>query len=113
MNKALITGVNGPGGAFLAQFLLSCGYCVIGTLCDANSGKIHMLSEVGNDEKVSVISMSLNDYRSVLNVLSLTQPNEIYNLVRQSSVNLSFEQPVEILQSISTGPLNLLEAFRF
>jgi GDPmannose 4,6-dehydratase len=57
--------------------------------------------------------MALNDFRSVLQVLTKIQPDEIYNLAGQSSVGLSFEQPVETLESITTGTLNLLEAIRF
>ena len=57
--------------------------------------------------------MSLTDFRSVLQVLTKIQPDEVYNLAGQSSVGLSFEQPVETLESIATGTLNLLEAIRF
>lgn len=57
--------------------------------------------------------MALNDFRSVLQALTKVQPDEIYNLAGQSSVGLSFDQPVETLESISVGTLNLLEAIRF
>jgi GDPmannose 4,6-dehydratase len=57
--------------------------------------------------------MSLNDFRSVIQTLTKVQPDEIYNLAGQSSVGLSFDQPVETLESIATGTLNLLEAIRF
>ena len=57
--------------------------------------------------------MSLTDFRSVLQVLTKIQPDEIYNLAGQTSVGLSFGQPVETLESIATGTLNLLEAIRF
>ena len=57
--------------------------------------------------------MAMNDFRSVLHVLDKSRPNEVYNLAGQSSVSLSFEQPVETLESISTGTLNLLEGIRF
>ena len=57
--------------------------------------------------------MSLTDFRSVLQVLTRSQPDEVYNLAGQTSVGLSFEQPVETLESIATGTLNLLEAIRF
>jgi GDPmannose 4,6-dehydratase len=62
---------------------------------------------------VEVISMAVNDFRSVLQVLAKVRPQEIYNLAGQSSVSLSFEQPVETLESISGGTLNLLEGIRF
>jgi GDPmannose 4,6-dehydratase len=113
MKKALITGIGGQDGAYLAQFLLARGYSVIGTSRDAQSGSHHNLTALGIDGKVSIESMALNDYRSVLQVLAKTRPDEIYNLAGQSSVSLSFEQPVETLESISTGTLNLLEGIRF
>ena len=57
--------------------------------------------------------MALNDFRSVLNVIKKTNPDEIYNLAGQSLVGLSFDQPVETLESVATGTLNVLKAIRF
>jgi GDPmannose 4,6-dehydratase len=71
------------------------------------------LDRLGIRRRVEVTSMALNDFRSVLQVLARVVPQEIYNLGGQSSVGLSFEQPVETLESISIGTLNLLEALRF
>lgn len=113
MKTALICGVGGQDGAYLAQFLLARGYRVFGTSRDAQSGRNHNLATLGVQANVSVESMALNDFRSVLQVLAKVRPNEIYNLAGQSSVNLSFDQPVETLESISTGTLNLLEGIRF
>jgi GDPmannose 4,6-dehydratase len=113
MKTALICGVGGQDGAYLAQFLLARGYHVIGTSRDAQAGRHHNLAALGIERNVSIESMALNDFRSVLQVLTKTRPNEIYNLAGQSSVSLSFEQPVETLESISTGTLNLLEGIRF
>jgi len=113
MKTALICGVSGQDGAYLAQFLLARGYRVIGTSRDAQSGSHRNLTTLGIDAFIGIESMSLNDFRSVLQVLTKVQPDEIYNLAGQSSVSLSFEQPVETLESISTGTLNLLEAIRF
>ena len=113
MTTALITGITGQDGAYLARFLLGRGYRVFGTSRDAQSGTRDNLAALGIDGQVAIESMALNDFRSVLQVLSKTRPNEIYNLAGQSSVSLSFEQPVETLESISTGTLNLLEGIRF
>jgi GDPmannose 4,6-dehydratase len=113
MKTALICGVSGQDGAYLAQFLLTRGYRVIGTSRDAQSGSHRNLIALGIEGNVSIESMALNDFRSVLQVLAKTRPNEIYNLAGQSSVSLSFEQTVETLESISTGTLNLLEGIRF
>jgi GDPmannose 4,6-dehydratase len=111
--RALICGISGQDGTFLAEFLLRQGYQVFGTSRDAQISSFANLVALGIKGKVSLTSMVLTDFRSVLQVLSKTAPDEIYNLAGQSSVGLSFEQPVETLESIATGTLNLLEAVRF
>lgn len=114
MNKtALITGVSGQDGALLARLLLQKGYRVIGTSRDAQASSFANLSAIGIREDVEVQSMSLTDFRSVLNVIDRAKPDEIYNFAGQSSVGLSFEEPVETLHSIAIGTLNLLEVIRF
>jgi GDPmannose 4,6-dehydratase len=113
MKTALICGVGGQDGAYLAQFLLRKGYRVVGTSRDAQAGRHENLRYLGIDKDCDVMSMALNDFRSVLQVLAKARPDEIYNLAGQSSVGLSFEQPVETLESISSGTLNLLEGIRF
>ena len=110
---ALICGISGQDGAYLAQLLLSKGYRVIGTARDAQMSSFSNLVSLGIRDQVTVTSMAINDFRSVLQVLSRHEPAEVYNLAGQSSVGLSFEQPVEALESISVGTLNLLEAVRF
>lgn len=111
--RALICGVGGQDGAYLARLLLSKGYRVVGTSRDAQMGPHENLRQLGIAADVNVVSMALNDFRSVLQVLAQVRPDEVYNLAGQSSVSLSFEQPVETLESISTGTLNLLEGIRF
>ncbi len=111
--RALICGVSGQDGAYLARFLLEKGYEVHGTSRDAEVRIFGNLARLGIDERVTRHSMASNDFRSVLQVLARVAPDEIYNLSGQSSVGLSFEQPVETLESISMGTLNLLEAMRF
>ena len=113
MKKALICGVSGQDGAYLSQLLLEKGYEVYGTSRDAQISSFRNLQQLGIREKIHFESMSLNDFRSVLQVLIKIEPDEIYNLAGQSSVGLSFQQPVETLESISVGTLNLLEAIRF
>ena len=113
MKKALIIGISGQDGAYLANFLLQKGYSVIGASRDAQVSTFASLKKLGIRDKVDVVSMSLNDFRSVLQVLSNIKPYEIYNLAGQSSVGLSFEHPVETFESISIATLNLLEAIRF
>jgi GDPmannose 4,6-dehydratase len=111
--KALISGISGQDGAFLAQLLLEKGYEVHGTARDAQMATFSNLQRLGMNDQITFHSMALNDFRSVLQVLTKVEPDEIYNLAGQSSVGLSFEQPVETLESISVGTLNLLEAIRF
>mgnify|MGYP001202572570 CR=1 FL=1 len=111
--KALICGVSGQDGAYLSRFLLAKGYEVHGTARDAQMATFYNLVKLGIRDQITVHSMALNDFRSVLQVLANVQPDEIYNLAGQSSVGLSFDQPVETLESISVGTLNLLEAIRF
>jgi len=113
MKKALICGVSGQDGAYLAQLLLNQGYTVCGTSRDAQISPFQNLVYLGIKDQVKLESMSLTDFRSVLQVLTKIQPDEIYNLAGQTSVGLSFGQPVETLESIATGTLNLLEAMRF
>lgn len=111
--KALISGISGQDGAYLARLLLEKGYQVYGTARDAQVTSFHNLKILGIRQDVNLFSMALNDFRSVLQTLSKVQPDEIYNLAGQSSVGLSFEQPVETLESLAVGTLNLLEAMRF
>lgn len=111
--KALICGVSGQDGAYLAQLLLSKGYEVIGTSRDAQTASFGNLSRLGIAGRVRLESMATHDFRSVLQVLKKVESDEIYNLSGQSSVGLSFDQPVETLDSMISGTLNLLEVIRF
>ena len=113
MKRALICGISGQDGSLLARLLLQKGYEVFGTSRDAELSRFENLLYLGIRDKVIVQSMALNDFRSVLQVLKEVQPTEIYNLAGQTSVALSFQQPVETLESIASGTLNLLEAIRF
>lgn len=111
--KALICGVSGQDGAYLSRLLIGKGYDVYGTARDSQIASFSNLIKLGIRDQIKLHSMALNDFRSVLQVLACIQPDEIYNLAGQSSVGLSFDQPVETLESISVGTLNLLEAIRF
>lgn len=113
MKRALICGVGGQDGSLLAKLLLSKGYAVYGTSRDAQVSRFDNLLQMGIRQDVEVVSMAVNDFRSVLQVISNVRPDEIYNLAGQSSVGLSFEQPVETMESIALGTLNILEAMRF
>lgn len=111
--KAMICGVSGQDGAYLARSLLNKGYEVYGTSRDAQMASFANLVRLGIKDQVHLESVSLTDFRSVLQALMKAQPDEVYNLAGQSSVGLSFQQPVETHESIALGTLNLLEAIRF
>ncbi|MCJ7684876.1 MAG: GDP-mannose 4,6-dehydratase [Desulfobacteraceae bacterium] len=110
---ALIFGISGQDGSYLSKLLLTKGYRVVGSSRDAQINRFSNLIRLNIREQVEVESASLNDFRSVLQVLKKVRPDEVYNLAGQSSVGLSFDQPVESFESISIGTLNLLEAIRF
>lgn len=111
--RALICGISGQDGAYLARLLLDKDYEVWGTSRDAQMSGFRNLEVLGVRQHVQLESMALNDFRSVLKVLAKARPDEVYNLSGQSSVALSFEQPVETLESITVGTLHLLESIRF
>lgn len=113
MRRALICGVSGQDGAYLARFLLENGYEVWGTSRDAQAAGFANLKHLEIYGRVNTLSMAVNDFRSVLQTIAFSEPDEVYNLSGQSSVGLSFEQPVETLESIAMGTLNILEAIRF
>jgi GDPmannose 4,6-dehydratase len=111
--RALICGISGQDGAYLAELLLEKGYQVWGTSRDAQMASFNGLKQQNILNKINILSMAPNDFRSVLMAISRSEPDEIYYLAGQSSVGLSFDQPVETLESITIGTLNLLEAIRF
>jgi GDPmannose 4,6-dehydratase len=110
---ALITGISGQDGAYLAQLLLKKGYAVFGTSRDAGVSGFSSLARLGIIGQVKLLSMAPHDFKSTLTVISKVQPDEIYHLAGQTSVGLSFEQPSETIESITIGTLNILEALRF
>jgi GDPmannose 4,6-dehydratase len=113
VKKALICGVSGQDGAYLARLLIEKGYQVWGTSRDAQVANFGNLTILGIREQVHLLSMAQTDFRSVLHSLSCSEPDEVYFLSGQSSVGLSFDQPAETIESFTLGVLNLLEAVRF
>lgn len=112
-SSALIFGISGQDGAYLAQHLLVGGWVVHGASRDremANFGNLHRL---GIYEKVRLHSAVITDFRSVLQLLNDLRPALVFNLAGQSSVGLSFSQPVDTLDSVTFGTINILEAMRF
>lgn len=111
--RALVLGIGGQDAAYLTKLLLSKGYAVVGTSRDATLANRANLSRLGIESSVQIVSMALTDFRSVLQTIKRHAPDEIYHLAGQTSVGLSFEQPVETIESIAIGTLNVLEAIRF
>ncbi len=110
---ALITGINGQDGSYLAEFLLSKGYEVWGTL-KRNSVSENQSSRIDKDtfSRITLEYADMTDMSSVTRVLQLCRPDEIYNLAAQSHVRISFDQPVYTTEVTAVGVLNLLEAAR-
>lgn len=110
---ALVIGVTGQDGAYLSEYLLSKNYTVVGSSRDAHVCDRSRLKALGIASQIQVISIAPTDFRSVLQALIEVQPDEIYNLSGQTSVGLSFTQPIECNDSVSNAVLTLLEAIRF
>jgi GDPmannose 4,6-dehydratase len=112
MKKALITGINGQDGSYLAEFLLEKGYEVFGTL-KRNSVAENQTARLENVyDKIKLFYADLTDLSSLISVIQKTQPDEIYNLAAQSHVRISFDQPIYTAQVTGVGTLNMLEAVR-
>jgi GDPmannose 4,6-dehydratase len=112
MNKvALITGINGQDGSYLAELLLEKGYEVWGTL-KRNSITESQASRIPNISKINLEYADMLDMASLIKILQKSKPDEIYNLAAQSDVRISFDQPIYTTQTIAIGTLNLLEAIK-
>lgn len=114
IKRALITGINGQDGSYLAEFLISKGYEVFGTV-KRNSvaeNQTARLDSVYDKIGKNLIYADLTDIASLLNALRISNPGEIYNLAAQSHVRISFDQPLYTAQATGIGTLNVLEAVR-
>ena len=113
MKTALITGINGQDGSYLAEFLLEKGYEVWGIL-KRNSVAENQTARIPDNvfKKIKLEYADMLDMSSLCRVLKLCKPDEIYNLAAQSHVRISFDQPIYTTHSIATGTLNLLESMR-
>lgn len=114
MKKALITGITGQDGAYLAKYLLGLGYRVYGTCRRTASLNLWRLNEleVAQNENLQILEMDLTDPFNILSVVSEVRPDEIYNLAAQSFVGVSFKEPFHTANATGIGVLNLLEAVR-
>ena len=112
--KAIITGISGQDGAYLAQLLLDKGYVVYGTYRRTSSVNFWRIEELGiqNHPSLHLVEYDLTDQGSSISLVQKVQPDEIYNLAAQSFVGVSFDQPTTTAQITGIGALNLLEAIR-
>ena len=111
---ALITGITGQDGAYLAQLLLEKGYFVHGAFRRTSSTNLWRIEYLGirNHPNLHVVEYDLTDLGSAIRLLETVQPDEVYNLAAQSFVKLSFDQPVTTAEITGIGALNILEAIR-
>jgi GDPmannose 4,6-dehydratase len=114
IKKALITGITGQDGAYLAQLLLEKGYEVTGTFRRSSSVNFWRIEELGiqGHPKLKLVEYDLTDLSSGIRLVQNCEPDEIYNLAAQSFVGVSFEQPVATASITGLGAVNLLEAIR-
>lgn len=110
MRKALITGLTGQDGSYLAEFLLDRGYEVFGLVRRSSSGNLDRISHLS--DRIKILSGDLLDQSSLMDVITESQPEEIYNLASQSYVPLSWTQPALTAEYTALGVSRLLESIR-
>lgn len=110
--KALVTGITGQDGAYLAQFLLKKGYKVYGTFRRLSTPNFWRLQALDIFNRVSLISCDLNDETSIFEAIQISQPDEVYNLAAQSFVAAAFEQPTATTTVDGLAVTRFLEAIR-
>lgn len=112
MKLAIITGITGQDGAYLSKLLLEKGYTVVGVVRGGSLDSLDKLLYLGIQDKITFEECNLLDYSAIVKLLHKYQPDEIYNLAAQSSVQVSFEQPIDTIQFNIISVLNLLEAIK-
>jgi GDPmannose 4,6-dehydratase len=114
MKSAVVTGISGQDGAYLAQLLLEKGYRVYGTYRRTSSVNFWRIEDLGIQDhpNLHLVEHDLLDFGSSIRLLETSEATEVYNLAAQSFVGVSFDQPIATAQITGMGPLNLLEAIR-
>jgi GDPmannose 4,6-dehydratase len=112
MKTALITGINGQDGSYLAELLLTKGYKVYGTIRRNSSPEYNTTRVDHIFNRIKLVYADLTDMSSLVSVLQQAKPDEIYNLAAQSHVRVSFDAPIYTAEATGLGTLNLLEAIR-
>ena len=109
---AIVTGINGQDGAYLAKLLLEKGVHVVGGVRRSSTANIARLTYLGIDKDVELVDLDLFELSNIMRLINKTQPDEVYNLAAQSFVGVSFEQPLYTAEIDALGPLRFLEAIR-
>ena len=114
MKKAIVTGITGQDGAYLAQHLLAEGYKVYGTMRRLSSMNLWRIQDLGieNHPNLELVDFDLTDEAGAIRLMDRCEPDEVYNLAAQSFVGVSFEQPVTTAHITGLGATHLLEAIR-
>jgi GDPmannose 4,6-dehydratase len=112
MKKALLFGITGQDGSYLAELLLDEGYKVVGVTRRVSTGNTSRISHIMDDPSLGLVEGDITDYSSVLRIIEQTNPDEIYNLAAMSHVGTSFNQPILSIDVTCTGCLNILEVLR-
>ena len=112
MKTVLITGITGQDGAYLSKFLLEKDYNVVGITRNLQSGNLNGLSFLGVENDVRLVEANVFDLSNIIRLLEKYKPDEFYNLAAQSSVGLSFDQPIGTLEYNIISVANILEAIR-
>ena len=112
MKTALITGITGQDGAYLSKYLLEKNYKVIGITRNLQSGNLNGLGFLKIEHEVELVEANVFDLSNIIRLLEKFKPDEFYNLAAQSSVGLSFEQPIGTLEYNIISVANILEAIR-
>lgn len=113
MKVAIITGITGQDGAYLSKLLLENNYKIIGLVRSKNSSSLRGLNYLGITPQITIEECDLTDLSQILKIFTEYQPTEIYNLAAQSSVSLSFSQPIGTFHFNTLSVFNLLEAVKY
>jgi GDPmannose 4,6-dehydratase len=114
MKTAIVTGISGQDGAYLAELLLAKGYTVYGTYRRTSSVNFWRMEELGvaSHPNLKLVEFDLTDLSTCIRLLQTSEATEVYNLAAQSFVGVSFEQPITTAEITGVGAVNLLEAIR-
>ena len=110
--RALITGISGQDGAYLAKLLLEKNYKVYGAVRRTSAANLHRLDELGITDRIDLVDFDLMEHGNIIEIIRTLKPNEVYNLAAQSFVSASFKQPIYTGEVDGIAVTRMLEAIR-